>query len=195
MPNFLIIGLGNPGPEYEKSRHSVGRMAIDFLASKEKFGEWKSNKRTKSLESRGTFGRKEILLVKPETFMNKSGQTAVSYGQTAIKKMIVVYDDVDLPLGTIRFAFGRGSGGHRGLDSIIKSLKTRDFIRLRLGTSPVTSTGKTKKPSSDKVVDFVIADFKKPEELILKKVFKQTSEALVYLAENGLAKTMNIYNK
>lgn len=195
MSKFLFFGLGNPGSEYEKSRHSVGRMALDFLFESKKFGEWKLNKKTKSLESVGSLNSKDVLLIKPETFMNKSGQAVTAYGVTAVKKLLVVHDDVDLPLGTIRFSFGRGSGGHRGLDSIIKSLKTKDFIRLRLGISPATPLGKIKKPSSEKVTDFVIADFKKNEEIILEKVFKRTTEALTCLAENGLSKTMNIYNK
>lgn len=201
MINNIILGLGNPGPEYIKSRHSVGRMVVDLLVDKLGNEEWKLNKKIKSLESKVMVGQgkkaKEILLAKPETFMNKSGQVAAVYvsGPLARKKLIVVYDDVDLPLGKIRFSFGRGSGGHRGLESIIRSLKSKDFIRLRVGIAPSTPSGKVKKPPSDKVVDFVIGDFKPAEEKVLKKVLGEAVEALVYLVENGLDKAMNEYNK
>ena len=201
MINNIFFGLGNPGLDYLNSRHSVGRMVLDLLAEKENFDEWSLNPKNKSLESRGKIGRgkkqKEILLVKPETFMNKSGQAVVARASSPAlaKKIVVVYDDIDLPLGKIRFAFGRSSGGHRGLESIIKSLKSKDFIRLRVGISPSTPTGKTKKPSSDKVVDFVIGNFKSAEEKVLKKVLEEAIEALVCLVENGLDKAMNEYNK
>lgn len=201
MVNNIILGLGNPGPEYAKSRHSVGRMAVDLLVDKLDSKEWKLNKKTKSLESKVLVDKgkkaKEVLLVKPETFMNKSGLAAFAYasGPSARKKLIVVYDDVDLPLGRIRLAFGRGSGGHRGVESIIRSLKSKDFIRLRVGISPSTPAGKTKKPASDKVVDFVIGDFKPAEEKVLKKVLHEVTEVLIYLVENGLNKAMNEYNK
>ncbi len=195
------MGLGNPGLEYAKSRHSVGRMVVDLLVDKLNGKEWTLNKKAKSLESRIKIGKgkkqKEISLVKPETFMNKSGLAVAIYASAPAgrKKLVVVHDDVDLPLGKIRFAFGRGSGGHRGLESIIKSLKSKDFVRLRVGISPSTPTGKVKKPASDKVVDFVIGNFRSAEEKILKKVLAEATEALVYLAENGLDKTMNIYNR
>ncbi|MFA5736884.1 MAG: aminoacyl-tRNA hydrolase [Candidatus Paceibacterota bacterium] len=200
MVDFIIFGLGNPGANYAKSRHSAGRLVVDFWAKEKNFSDWVLNKKRQSLESKGTVGhglkKKEILLVKPETFMNKSGQAVGSYvnGCAAGKKILVIYDDIDLPLGVVRFSFGRSAGGHRGLDSIIKTLKTKDFARLRLGVSPRTPTGKIKKPSADKVMNFVINDFKSVEEKILKKVLSQAVEAGLSWVENGLEKAMNFYN-
>lgn len=194
---IYIIGLGNPGEEYEETRHNTGRMAVDFFHRAEKFPEWKIDKKSKSLISKGKIGKTEVLLIKPETFMNKSGISAASF-VTSVKKardLIVVYDDLDLPLGKMKISFNRGAGGHRGIESIERSLKTREFGRLRIGISSQTPGGKLKKPQGEKaVVDFILGKFRKSEGDDLKKVFKNASHALQMIISEGLEKAMGEYN-
>lgn len=194
---IYIIGLGNPGEEYEETRHNTGRMAVDFFHRSAKFPEWKIDKKSKSLISKGKIGKTEVLLIKPETFMNKSGISAASF-VTSVKKardLIVIYDDLDLPLGKMKISFNRGAGGHRGIESIEKSLKTREFGRLRIGISSQTPGGKLKKPQGEKaVVDFILGKFRKSEGDDLKKVFKNASHALQMIISEGLEKAMGEYN-
>jgi len=113
----------------------------------------------------------------------------------AAVNLVVIHDDLDLPLGKFKISFGRGSGGHRGVESIIKKLKTKDFIRLRIGIAPATPTGKIKKPVGEKaVIDFILGKFKPPEELKLKKLMPTLVEALDALLTDGLQPAMNQFN-
>ena len=192
-----IIGLGNPGSEYEFSRHNAGRMVLDVLHKTFDFEEWKENKSVKAEVAKGEIDGAPATLIFPETFMNKSGLAAAKFVTSAKKaeKTIVIYDEIDLPLGTIRIAFGRGSGGHRGIESMIRSLKTKDFVRIRVGVCPTTPTGKLKKPKGEqKVVDLLLGDFKKPELDILKKEFKQIAKAVSMIVHEGRAKAMGEFN-
>jgi len=129
--------------------------------------------------------------------MNKSGLAAKKY-VTSVKKaekLIVVYDDMDLPLGSLKISFGRGSGGHRGIESLVRSLRTKNFIRIRVGIVPTTPTGKLKKPKGEnKVLDFIMGEFKKPELEILKKVNKQAVQVIEVLVTEGREKAMNQFN-
>ena len=129
--------------------------------------------------------------------MNHSGKFLVKFIKTqkAAQKLIVVYDDLDLALGTFKISYNKSSGGHRGVESVIKSLKTEEFIRVRIGIAPTTPTGKIKKPKGEKaVLDFILSEFKPKETEILKKVFKKVSEAIVCIAEDGRERAMNVYN-
>jgi peptidyl-tRNA hydrolase, PTH1 family len=193
----VIVGLGNPGEEYKDSRHNTGRTLLESFAKKNDFFDFDNDKRSQALVSKGRLGKQDVVLVLPETFMNKSGRSALSFvtSKKAAERCVVVYDDIDLPLGTIKITFGRGSGGHRGVESVIKSLKTKDFVRIRVGVSPATPKGKVKKPKGDgKVLDFLMGDFRKSEKLILKKVSKQVNDALIVLIEEGRAQAMNKFN-
>ncbi len=195
--SYIIVGLGNPGNEYEETRHNVGRMMLFMVQKQHGFAEWSTNKKTKSLESNGFFKKEKAVLVMPETFMNNSGKAVVFYAKSkkAIEKVIVVYDDLDLPLGKFKISFGRGSGGHRGLDSIIKHLKTKDFVRVRVGISPTTPSQKLKKPSGEKaVLDFILGRFKKNEIDILKKESKKIVEAIESICVSGREKAMGEFN-
>ena len=108
----------------------------------------------------------------------------------------MLYDDLDLPLGTMKISYDRGSGGHRGLESIIRALKTKEFIRIRIGTSPSTPSGKLKKPLGEKNVEkHILSEFKKPEMEILKKVFKKVAAAVETIAASGLQSAMTEFNK
>lgn len=196
--SFLIVGLGNPGEEYKDTRHNTGRIVVEEFRKKYKFPEWEESKGTQALYSAEKIGKEKAELILPETFMNKSGK-AVSYfvlkRKIKSKNVIVVYDDLDLPLGKIKISFNRGSGGHRGIESIAKAIKTKEFVRIRVGVSPSTPSGKLKKPQGEKaVVDFILGKFKKPEMEELKKVSKNVSRALETIVSEGLEKAMGEWN-
>jgi len=173
---YIVVGLGNPGEEYQNTRHNTGRLAVEFLEKKD---------------------IPKIKFVHLDTFMNKSGSGVekVVKSKKAAQKLIVIYDDLDLPIGSMKISYNRGSGGHRGLESIIKALKTEEFIRIRVGTSPATPSGKLKKPHGEREVEkHILSDFKKSETEILKKVFKRVATAVETIAEYGLPRAMSECN-
>ena len=174
---YLIAGLGNPGEEYELTRHNVGARALGEFAKRNK--------------------NKKLRLLAPTTFMNRSGEAAgkLVKSKAAAEKLIVIHDDLDLPFGRFKISFGRGSGGHRGVESVIKKLKTEKFIRLRIGIAPSTPTGKIKKPvGEDKIVKFILGQFMSKEEIGLKKLMPKLVEALETITTAGLAGAMNKFN-
>jgi PTH1 family peptidyl-tRNA hydrolase len=136
---ILIVGLGNPGKEYEKTRHNAGRSAVELVASLEGLDEFIFNKTAKALVTKGTVGGENAMLVLPETMMNLSGKAVTAFVKSpkAAKNLLVVHDDLDLPLGTIKMVFARGSGGHKGVESIMRAIKTDAFARIRIGISGV----------------------------------------------------------
>lgn len=158
------------------TRHNTGRLALaDFVKNGEK---------------------KKVKVIFPETFMNNSGK-ALKPIITSKKKagdLIVVHDDLDLPLGRFKLAFGSGSAGHKGVESIIKNIKTKDFIRIRIGISPTTLSGKIKKPDAKKVVAYIIGKFKPKEIQIIRKVSKKITPAIEAIVNEGLQKAMSLYN-
>jgi len=171
----MLVGLGNPGQEYVGSRHNVGRYLLNAL-------------------EKDLSGKPKILDL--NVYMNNSGgpiKKAVP-SQKAAGRLVVVHDDLDLPFGSVKLSFGSGSGGHRGVESIIKALKTRDFVRVRVGVSPTTPGGKIKKPDAKKVIDFVLGQFKPGEREKLKKVKKTVKEALELILTDGLAAAMTATN-
>ncbi len=185
---YTIVGLGNPGEEYAQTRHNTGRMVVEAFRKKNDFPEWVGDKSAKALVSKGVWGKDNVTLLMPDNFMNVSGKSVALFVKNAkeAERTMVVYDDLDLPLGSMKISFNRSSGGHRGLESIIKALKTRAFARLRIGVCPTTPTGKLKKPKGeDAVLDFIVGPFKKPEAEEMKKVVKKGSEALAYFLEEG----------
>lgn len=204
---FIIVGLGNPGEEYLNTRHNTGFMVLDAFRKKSGFPDWVDSAKNSALMSDGEVGKHSVKLLQPQTFMNKSGSSVkkVVTSKKAAERLVVVYDDLDLPLGGIKISFGRGSGGHKGVDSIIREIGTKDFIRLRVGVSAVTPSGlsacgnaqveKIKKPKGEKaVMDFILKDFRKPEQEKLKKVLKETNAALETIITEGRAKAMNEFN-
>ena len=173
----LVVGLGNPGTEYEKTRHNTGRIVVGMI--EEKISDTK------------------IKFLTPDTFMNKSGLAVAKLVKTKkdLENLIVIYDDVDLPLGKIKISFNRSSGGHNGLGSIIKSLKSEEFLRIRIGISPATPSGKIKKPSGEKaMLAFLLGEFKKPELETLKKLSKKIGEAVEMIFSEGKDKAMYLFN-
>lgn len=185
---YLIVGLGNPGEEYANTRHNAGRMVVEQFRKKNDFPEWTTDKNLKARVSKGTWGKDKVILVEPDNFMNVSGKSVAPLVKNAkdAERTIVVYDDLDLPLGGMKISFNRSSGGHKGMESIIKALKTREFARLRIGICPVTPGGKLKKPKGDDaLLDFIVGPFKKAELDDLKKTVKKGAEALALILEEG----------
>lgn len=173
---FFIIGLGNPGKEYSESRHNAGRMAVEHFKSKP---------------------HPKVTIIESSEFMNNSGKAVAKFvkSKKAAENLIVVYDDIDLPLGAMKISWNKGSGGHRGLESVIKAVKTKEFTRIRIGISPTTPSGKLKKPQGEKkVLDFILGKFSPKEKEILKKVFKKASDAISTIVLSGREKAMNEFN-
>src|SRR3990167_5086571 len=140
--SYVIVGLGNPGSEYIDTRHNTGRIFLEAFAKANDFSKWQLDKKTKALISEGKIGKDKVLLVEPETFMNKSGEVfkklqATSYKLKAknkeISNLIVLHDDLDIPFGKFKISFNKSSGGHKGVESIIKAVKTQAFTRIRVG--------------------------------------------------------------
>lgn len=185
---YVIVGLGNPGEEYANTRHNAGRMVVEAFRKKNDFPEWSLDKSLKALVSKGSWGKDKIVLLMPDNFMNVSGKSVAPLVKNAkdAERTVVVYDDMDLALGGMKISFNRSSGGHRGLESIIKALKTKAFARLRVGVCPTTPGGKLKKPKGeDAVLDFIVGPFKKTEQDDVKKVIKKGVEALAFILDEG----------
>ena len=194
---YIIVGLGNPGHEYARTRHNTGRMAVEYFAKSAKLSEWKEDKKAKALVSRGIVGKTLTALVLPNTFMNKSGAAVAKFVKSpkAAERMAVVYDDLDLPLGEMKISFNRGSGGHKGVESLMKVLKTKKFTRVRVGVSPSTASGALRKPVGEKVVvNYILTKFKAHELEVLKTVFKRVARALEVIATEGPQRAMNEFN-
>lgn len=192
----LVVGLGNPGEEYENSRHNTGFIMLDFILGKKV--DWQGSKHTKLFFYKDSIAGKPVEYIKPTTFMNNSG-VAVAYMKTKhklnLKDIAVIYDDIDLPLGKIKISYDRSSGGHNGLESIIKKLKSKEFVRIRVGISPETPNGKLRKPKGEQaVLKFLMGEFKKSELDELKKVSKKVTEAIEVLFTESKEKAMSLYN-
>jgi PTH1 family peptidyl-tRNA hydrolase len=193
----IIIGLGNPGDEYENTRHNAGRMAVERIHATHTFSEWHEEKKPKMQTAIGTISGVKATLVLPDTFMNKSGQAAAHFihNKKGAGNVIVLHDDLDIPLGSFKIAFGRGSGGHNGVESVIRALKTKDFVRVRIGVAPKTPKGLAKKPlGEEKVLKFLLGKFSSDNLTELKKVFKQVIEAVETIAVDGHQAGMNHHN-
>ncbi len=174
----LVVGLGNPGKEYENTRHNAGRIVVGHI--------------NKKLE-----GIKSLKFLTPENFMNNSGSAVAPFikSKKDLASLVVIYDDIDLPLGKMKISYNRSSGGHNGLGSIIKSLKSEEFLRIRIGVSPSNVKGVAKKPKGeDKVLKFLLGEFKKPELDEIKKLSKKVAEAVEMFFTEGKDKAMSLYN-
>lgn len=194
---WVIIGLGNPGEQYTDTRHNAGRLALQSFAKTYGASAWKAHAASKSLTAGLSIGKNIVALVLPETFMNKSGVSAAKFVKSvkAAERLVVVYDDLDLPVGKIKISFDRGSGGHKGVESIMKAIKTKKFTRIRIGISPETASGAMKKPQGEKDVEkHILGAFKPGEMDELKKVFKKAGEAIECIVSDGPAIAMNTYN-
>jgi peptidyl-tRNA hydrolase, PTH1 family len=193
----LVVGLGNPGEEYEGTRHNTGFIMLDFILGNKI--EWKKGGgKNKGLFYKDSVGGKPTEFLKPLTFMNNSGNAvlcAKEYRKTSLKDIVVIYDDVDLPIGKMKISYDRSSGGHNGLESIIKKLKSKEFVRIRVGISPTTPSGKLKKPKGEKeMLKFLLGKYKESELTELKKLSKKIKEAIEIILSEGKEKAMSLYN-
>ncbi len=200
MP-YIIAGLGNPGEEYRNTRHNVGRMMLEAVAKAFEGEELSFDKKTNALTSEVVIGKEKVKLIAPETFMNNSGKSigplVTSMGKVSPKKaekLVVIYDDFHLPLGTVKISFNRSSGGHNGLESIIKHAKTEGFIRIRVGVAPETAKGVAKVPTGDKVEKFILGPIKKEDMDEIKKISKRVVEAVELIVTEGREKATGVVN-
>lgn len=193
----IIVGLGNPGKEYEETRHNAGRIVLEHVRTIVDAGEWKTDMKTKSLRSAASIGKQKLLFLFPDNFMNNSGKSVAPLisSKKDLEKLVVVYDDLDIPIGGMKISYNKNSGGHNGVESIIKSVRSKEFLRIRIGIMPTTPGGKPKKPKGEKaVLDFLMKDFKEAEQKELKRLAKKVAEALRIFVEEGREKAMSIGN-
>jgi len=187
----LIVGLGNPGPEYQNNRHNIGFQIIDMIAESLILKSFKQNKKFQAKICESTFGEQKIILAEPQTFMNNSGlavKKIKSFYKIKPQDIIVIHDDIDLPIGVIRISQGSSSGGNKGVESIIKELKSKNLIRIRIG---IANELRTKIPA-DK---FVLQKFSLEDEKKLKNVFLDALNAVQMLIEGEpLIKVQNKFN-
>ena len=196
----LIVGLGNPGEKYERTRHNAGRMVLESFRKKNGLPEWERDAKRDALVSKGEVGGISVELLLPETFMNNSGSSLKELRQPTansqqITNLIVAHDDIDLPIGSFKIAFNRGSAGHKGVESVIAALGTKEFTRVRLGVSPLRDSGKIKKlEGEDAVSKFVLKKFSPDEWEKTEEVLARASDALFIILTEGREKAMNVFN-
>lgn len=186
-PRYLVAGLGNPGRQYQANRHNIGFMVLDSLA--ERLGVNFGRMESKALIAKADHVGNHLVLAKPQTYMNLSGQAVSSlmrFYKVPLEKLIVVYDDVDLPFGVLRLRPAGGSAGHRGMNSIIEQLGTQDFPRLRVGID--------RPPGRMDAADYVLQDFSRAEAEELPVIRQQALEAVLTFITLGIAAAMNTYN-
>jgi PTH1 family peptidyl-tRNA hydrolase len=195
----VIVGLGNPGKKFKKTRHNLGFMVVESLKSKFKnFSNWKKSRKFLSEISEGKINEERVILVKPQTFMNNSGKAVKPLIRNFLpnkamaelsRHLFVIHDDIDIPIGKFKISIGRGSAGHKGVQSIIDEIGTKNFVRFRIGIE----TANNKATSNRK--DFVLQKFSKKEEKVLKEVIKKTVEAIEIAIAEGLGKAMSEFNQ
>ena len=190
--HYLIIGLGNPGPGYTGTRHNIGFMCLDCLQKKIVLpSSFKFTNEYQAEIVKGKLARVSVMLVKPQTFMNLSGKTArailADFPLTEPAKVIIVHDDLDLPLGRVKLKSGGGSGGHNGIKSLIEELGRADFLRLRLGISGASRSADT--------IDYVLSPFDKDEKEVVLEVLEKSVAGLMLILRSGVTAAMNQVNR
>ncbi|MBX9906293.1 aminoacyl-tRNA hydrolase [Patescibacteria group bacterium] len=191
----IIVGLGNIGEKYEHTRHNVGRSIV--VAWVKKYGgSFVASAQYRGLLWKGDIAGDEVCALLPETFMNESGGSVKKLvtGKNAVEHLVVLYDDIDLPFGTIRISFNRGAGGHNGIKSIVTAIGTEAFIRIRIGIAPVFRGVMRKPKTPDAVLAWVLGDFTKKEEKALEGIATRVSEAIEHIVGRGYESAMNAFN-
>jgi PTH1 family peptidyl-tRNA hydrolase len=184
---WLIVGLGNPGREYKETRHNAGFMVVDRLC--QRWGVKPNRLQSKALVATALVGEEKVVLAKPQTFMNLSGQSVgglVHFYKVELANLLVVHDDLDLPLGTLRLRPGGGSAGQKGLISIIQQLGTQEFPRLRVGIG--------RPPGRMEAADYVLQAYSSAERETLQFVLGKAEEIIETHLKLGIDKTMNQFN-
>lgn len=190
----IIVGLGNPGKKFEKTRHNLGFLVLDEIRKKWKFKKFEKSEKFLAEISKGKFNDEEIILAKPQTFMNNSGKSVkllIANWRSQIANLWVIHDDLDILLGKIKISLGRGSAGHKGVQSIIDELNTKEFLRFRIGIKPLSKNLKAQQNREN----FVLEKFNKKEMKILKKVIGKVIRAIETTLKEGIEKAMNEFNK
>lgn len=184
---YIIIGLGNPGKKYEHTRHNAGFDAIDFLSKRHNISVTKI--KHKSLIGEGRIGAEKVVLIKPQTYMNLSGEavlSAVQFYKVDIENVIVLYDDIDLDIGKLRIRKKGSAGSHNGMKSIIKCLGRQDFPRIRIGVS--------KPEEGMDLADFVLSRVPKDKQMDMDSVIEKAADTIDEIINSDIDKAMNIYN-
>jgi len=184
----LIVGLGNLGAEYAKTRHNAGFLLVEKLAARWKL-DWTNERKFEARIARTAGTAKRALLCQPQTFMNLSGEAVgalTKFYQLPLQQLLVVVDDADLPFGEIRLRAGGSSGGHHGLESIEQHVSSRQFARLRIGIG--------RKDDVREITDFVLGRFGSAENALLEKVLDRASDQVECWLDNGIEKAMNQFN-
>ncbi len=183
----LIVGLGNPGKKYETTKHNVGFMVIDQLI--DRYGESSVKEKYKCFVAEGKIRGEKVLLVKPQTFMNLCGEGVAplaSYFKVSPKDIIVIYDDLDMPVGQLRVRAKGGSGGHNGIKSLIQMLGTQEFPRIKIGIG--------RPPQGWQTADYVLSTFTSDEWPQIQEALEKSAQAVEVLLTQGIIKAMNDYN-
>jgi PTH1 family peptidyl-tRNA hydrolase len=191
----LIVGLGNPGFLYARNRHNIGFMGVSHLAKVQKIRF--DRKQGQARTGIGSIGGQRAVLARPQTFMNASGESVSALMRKLNIKpsdLIVIHDDLDLPVGKIRLRFGGSSGGHKGIDSIIARTGTRDFYRVRVGIGRPEKAEGSPAEKEEAVISYVLSDFSADEKRNIEKALPTVSQAIACLLSEGLEAAMNKYN-
>jgi PTH1 family peptidyl-tRNA hydrolase len=199
----IIVGLGNPGKKFEKTRHNLGFIVLDRFSRKNKFPKFEMKREFLAEIAEKKILKEKIILAKPQTFMNNSG--------LAVKRILeklrtfnigpltsnlwVIHDDLDIPFGKIKISFGRGSAGHKGVQSIINEIGTKNFVRFRIGIKPNSKFKMQNAKLKFKIQNFVLEKFNKNEEKILKEVIEMVCRAIEMAIKEGVEKAMSEFNK
>jgi peptidyl-tRNA hydrolase, PTH1 family len=186
-PLHVIVGLGNPGPKYDRTRHNVGFLAVDELARRHGI-TWRG-RQARAEVAKGTINGIPVVLAKPQTFMNLSGESVsglLNWHKVPVSRLIIIYDDMDLPLGSIRVRARGSAGGHNGMKSILQHLRSEEFARLRIGVE--------RPPGAGENIDWVLGHFTKDEQRELQPALNNAVDAVEFWLANGIDKTMNAFN-
>lgn len=192
----FIVGLGNPGTQYEQTRHNVGWLALDDWLVRTGLPTVYQRAALSGRVTEGLVHNQEVTVLYPETFMNNSGSAVTKLvAPTDVGQLIVVYDDVDIPFGQLKVSVGGGAGGHNGIASITRSLGTPEYIRVRIGIAPTSFwTGAPKRPTGAKLPAFVLQPFSGKERRELPAVLERVGGVLDTILTNGVTAAMNAYN-
>ena len=192
-----VIGLGNPGSRYEGTRHNVGQLALAWLVEQIQAPAFTSDKLVRARTTTIQLGEETATLLLPQTFMNRSGETVGYLKKQGMQpdQLVVVYDDVDLPVGELKVSYSRGDGGHNGLASIISAFGSKDFPRVRIGVARTNFwTGKTVRPGGAALPGHVLSRFTSGEQKKLMLVYPKVERALTLIVNDGVERAMNEVN-
>lgn len=185
---YIIVGLGNPTSRYAGTRHNVGFEVIDRLAKK--YGIDVNTKKHKAMIGKGVIGTQKVLLVKPQTFMNLSGESVreiIDYYKAKESDLIIIYDDISLAVGQLRIRAKGSAGGHNGIKSIIQHTGTQEFWRIKVGVG--------EKPAHRDLADYVLGRFQGEEKEIMEEAFLDAADAAVVMMQDGIEAAMNQFNR